>query len=150
MLRIVEGSLVENLPRMQDMMREHWSEVGSHPNVRALNVPEDRYAELEQRGMLLSLFALDDDDHIAGYSINVIAMNMHSADTKYVQNDALFLHKSHRKGREGIRLMKETEKAAKGIGAKILIWHAKEQTGLDRLLPLLGYEVLDVMYSKEL
>ena len=150
MLQIVEGSLVENLPKMQEIMRDHWAEVGSHQGVRALNIPADKYADLESRGMLLSLFALDERGEIAGYSINIVAMNMHSADTCYVQNDALFLSNAHRKGFAGIRLMKETEKAAKARGAKLMIWHAKEQTGLDRLLPLLGYGVLDVMYSKEI
>ena len=150
MLQIVKGSLVENLPRMQEIMRDHWAEVGSHQGVRALNIPTDKYADLESKGMLLSLFALDDDGQIAGYSINMIAMNMHSADTCFVQNDALFLAHAHRKGRAGVRLMRETEKAAKEVGAKLMIWHAKEGTGLDKLLPLLGYGVLDVMYSKEI
>lgn len=135
---------------MGDLMRDHWAEVGSHQNVRAMQIPRDKYATLEAQGALLSLFAYDDEGRIVGYSTNVVTMNMHAADCRFVQNDALYLAKDHRKGLAGVRLMKETEKAAKRLGAKLMVWHAKESTGLDKLLPLLGYGVLDVMYSKEI
>jgi GNAT superfamily N-acetyltransferase len=149
-MNIVVGSLIDYLPQMQALLAGHWAEVGSHPTVRKLKLPEDKYALLESQGMLLSLFAHADDGSLVGYSVNILSQNMHSADTKVAQNDSLYLHPDHRKGMAGVRLMHETEAQAQLRGAQIMVWHAKEQSGLDRLLIKLGYGVLDVLYSKEL
>jgi predicted GNAT superfamily acetyltransferase len=149
-MRITRGLLAEYLPKMDELLATHWAEVGSHPNVRKLQIPREKYASLEEIGMLVSLFAHADDGTLVGYSINFLSVNMHSAETLVLQNDALYLAPQHRKGFAGIRLMRDTEQAARDAGAKLMVWHAKEQTNLDRLLIAQGYGVLDVLYSKEL
>jgi hypothetical protein len=66
------------------------------------------------------------------------------------QNDLLFVRKSHRRGMTGMRLITATERAAKERGVKMMLWHAKPGTTLDRMLPRLGYGIQDVIYSQVL
>ena len=65
-------------------------------------------------------------------------------------NDLLFVSKEHRGGSLGIKLMKATEKHAKLLGCKLMLWHAKQDTTLAQMLPRLRYGVQDIVFSKEL
>lgn len=149
MITIEAGSAVENYARIASLVEEHWQETASHKEIRSLNIPIDRYETLENVGCLLSLFVIDDGE-IVGYSINVIAEDLHAADTIKAQNDAIFVKSTHRKTRAGMMLMSATEKAAKDMGASLMIWHAKPGSKLDAILERNGYGVLDVLYSKRL
>ena len=72
------------------------------------------------------------------------------ADLRIAQNDILFVKKELRGGRLGLRLLKATEDYAKSEGCKLMLWHAKENTALAKLLPKLKYGVQEIMYSKEI
>lgn len=148
-LRIVEGSLADKISALSALFDEHWQEVGSHKNVRTLSIDTGKYASLEAAGTLFALFVLD-GDQVVGYSVNFITTGPHASGTIYAQNDALFVQPAYRKRMAGVRLMQATERAAKAHGAKLMVWHAKEGTGLGPLLQRLGYGVLDVLYSKEI
>ena len=39
---------------------------------------------------------------------------------------------------------------ARSEGCKLMLWHAKENTALAKLLPKLKYGVQEIMYSKEI
>ena len=77
-------------------------------------------------------------------------LHFHYADLRVTQNDVLFVKKEFRGGRLGLRLLKATEDHAKSEGCKLMLWHAKENTALDKLLPKLKYGVQEIMYSKEI
>ena len=85
-----------------------------------------------------------------GYSINFIGPHMHYSNLRYAHNDALFVKAGHRGGTLGLRLMRETERLAREQGARMMMWHAKPDTALHKLLPRLGYAVQDIAFSKEI
>ena len=49
-----------------------------------------------------------------------------------------------------IAFIKGTEDHARSEGCKLMLWHAKENTALAKLLPKLKYGVQEIMYSKEI
>ena len=108
-----------------------------------------RYLAMEKANMLLILAAYE-HGQMVGYSLNIVGNHLHYADLVYAHNDLLFLHKDYRNTPIGLKLIRQTEKAAKERGARLMLWHAKEGTSLDKIMPRLKYNVQDIMYSKEL
>ena len=76
-----------------------------------------------------------------------ISQHLHYAGLR-IQNDILFVTKAARHGKVGLQLIRETERAAKENGAKLVTWHAKQGTALEALLPRLKYGVHEVIYSE--
>ncbi len=109
----------------------------------------ERYVALEAAGALLGLMAYIGDE-IVGYSVNVISRHLHYADLVCAHNDVLFVAAAHRESPLGLRLIRETRRAAKARGAHLMLWHAKEATALANILPKMGCKVQEIIYSEEL
>lgn len=131
-----------------DLFADHWDEIAKNKQVMILNPDWDAYRLLESQGKLLVLAAFI-DGKMVGYSANIVARHLHYFDLVVCNNDILFVHKDHRASPIGLRLIKETEKMAKQAGAQMMLWHAKERTALDKIMPKLKYKVQDIIYSKE-
>jgi hypothetical protein len=93
---------------------------------------------------------LDADGVIVGYSLNFIGPHFHYSDLVVCNNDVLFLRNDLRPSTVGLRLIRETERVAKTRGARLMLWHAKDQTSLAKIMPRMGYVVQDIIYSKEI
>ena len=138
-LKVVVGSLFE----------EHYEEIALNKQVMKLKPNWDVYHKAEDLGTLFTFLAKKEGKCV-GYSSNMIGNHLHYADLLYCQNDLLFVSKEHRGGSLGIKLMKATEKHAKLLGCKLMLWHAKQDTTLAQMLPRLRYGVQDIVFSKEL
>jgi len=148
-VRIVETTITDKVDQIAELLRAHWDEIALNKDVMVLKPDVDKYRQLESMGLVLTLVAYDDDDQIIGYSINFIQHHLHYADLKYVANDVLFVRQDLRGStRIGRQLIAETEAKAKAIGAQLVLWHAKEGTALATLLPRIGYQVQDIVFSK--
>jgi len=147
--RIVEGSALEHIGTVSKLLEDHYQELAKNKQLMHLKPDVEKYEALEAGGVLFTLLAFK-DDKIVGYSVNFIQNHLHYADLVYGQNDLLYLDPEHRNGGLGIRLIHETEKRIKEKGARMMIWHAKENTALMELMPRLGYGVQDVLFSKEI
>lgn len=148
-IQIVEISVSKHIGQVDELLREHWLELAKNRELMVLKPDAARYQAMEQAGVVLALGAFDFDTMI-GYSVSFIGPHMHYADLCFAQNDVLFVASVHRNGRTGIRLIQETERLAKARGARMMVWHAKQNTALEALLPRLGYGVQDILLSKEL
>lgn len=145
----VTDQITDKIEQTAALQRQHWEEVARNKEVMVLNPDVAQYQRLQDLGMLFGIFAYDGDE-IVGYSVNVLAVNMHYSELLIAQNDILYLAPAHRGGRLGIHMMKKTEEYAALRGARMMIWHAKEGTPLNNILPRMGYGVQDVLFSKQL
>lgn len=136
------------LDQMWPLLAAHREELTVYPEIMQLSPDVETYLRLEDAGKLLSLGVFDGDELI-GYSVNVVTRNLHY-DLRVCQNDVLYLTPEHRLGPLGLRLIRDTERHAREVGAKIMLWHAKQGTALDGLLPRLDYQVQEIMYSRVL
>ncbi len=146
---IIREISIHEVLENEKLQKEHWDEIARNKHIMILNPDNERYGKLEDAGLLLSLGAFDNES-LVGYSINFITTNLHYKELTYLDNDVLFLSKKYRVGRNGIRLIKETEKKAKEHGARMCLWHAKKNTTLEKILPKMGYNIQDIIFSKEL
>lgn len=149
----IRSSTLEELQAHGEaLFREHWDEVALNKRVMRLDPDWDTYRRLEASGVMLCLAAFEglEANTLVGYAVTFVHQHLHYRGLTYAQNDVLFVTARHRKGSVGLSLIEETAKAARARGARLLVWHAKEGTKLDALLPRLGYGVQDVIYSKEI
>tara|TARA_R100000152_G_C6759177_1_gene183097 strand:+ start:588 stop:1097 length:510 start_codon:yes stop_codon:yes gene_type:complete len=133
----------------EPLFEEHYEEVARNKQVMKLKPNWPLYEKIDLTGWLFIYVAMQGDVCI-GYSMNIMMHHLHYADLRIAQNDVLFIKKEFRGGRLGLRLLKVTEDHAKSEGCKLMLWHAKEDTTLDKLLPRLNYGVQEIMYSKEI
>ena len=131
------------------LFEEHYEEIARNKQVMKLKPNWQLYEQMNATGWLFIYIAMQDDVCI-GYSMNIMMYHLHYADLRIAQNDVLFVKKELRGGRLGLRLLKATEDHARSEGCKLMLWHAKENTALDKLLPKLKYGVQEIMYSKEI
>lgn len=143
------GSQAE-VTSLPDLLEEHWDEVAKNKQLMILKPDIQLYQDLEDRGLMFTLVAKE-DEKVIGYSINFVQYHLHYNDLLYCQNDVLFVKKEYRTTSSvGLKLMRETEKEAIRRGAKQMLWHAKEHTTLAAILPRMKYTVQDIVFSKQL
>lgn len=148
-MHIVEESVVSKRGTIEPLLLLHAQELATHPHIMQVAPDWERYAAMEAADVLMGLFMYE-DTHLIGYSVNFVVRHMHYSGLVYCQNDVLFLHPAYREGGFGAFLIRETEARAKARGAGFIVWHAKPNTPLDKLLPRMGYAVQDVIHSREL
>jgi len=133
----------------KSLFEEHYEEIARNKQIMKLKPNYKLYEALDSTGWLFVYVAMQDNVCI-GYSMNIMMHHLHYADLRIAQNDILFVKKELRGGRLGLRLLKATEDHARSEGCKLMLWHAKENTALAKLLPKLKYGVQEIMYSKEI
>lgn len=143
------ATLADWKAKAEPLFQEHYEEIARNKDLMKLNVNWPLYEELNDKQALFVYLAMRDNVCI-GYSLNLITSHLHYADLMYALNDVLFVKKEFRGGRLGLQLIKATEDHARSLGCKMLLWHAKENTALAKLLPKLKYGVQEIMYSKEI
>lgn len=147
--RIETISVCDSLDRVAPLLAEHWDEIARNKELMVLKPNAAAYSTLEKAGALLALGAFAGDEMV-GYSVTIVSPHLHYADLLCAQNDVIFVTRARRAGRLGLQLLRETERHARARGARLMLWHAKQHTVLDALLPRLGYGVQDIIYSREL
>jgi GNAT superfamily N-acetyltransferase len=150
-VQILEQSVSDKIdtPQAGALLLAHWNEIARNKDVMRLDPMVERYEALEKLGLLIGLFAYDEDE-LVGYCVSIVNHgHLHYRDLITVSNDVLFVQPEYRgAARVGYRLMRETERLAKDRGAHLVLWHAKEHTALASMLPRMGYEVQDIVYSR--
>lgn len=149
MIVIREITATDWIGQAWGLLEAHREELTTNKDLMVLAPDVDTYCMLEEQGALLSLAAFDGDE-IVGYSVNILANNLHYRDVRMCQNDVLYVRADKRQGPTGLKLMRETERVAKDRGAHMMLWHAKPNTNLDQILPRMDYRVQDVIYSRVL
>lgn len=112
-----------------------------------LNPNWEKYQELTDSGSMFTL-ALRKDGVLVGYSANLLGPHLHYRDLVVAINDVLYVTPDTR-GLAALRLMAETKQVARDRGAKLMLWHAKPDTSLDRMLKRVA-PVQDTVYSEPL
>jgi len=150
MITIKPIDVVACIESAAPLVFEHWSEIALNKDLMLLDPNVEAYRNLQAQGVLVGLGAFDDDGVMIGYSVSLLVQqHLHYAGLSYMQNDVIFVTASKRNGSVGMRLIQATEAAARERGAKLMMWHAKQGTALDAVLPRIGYSVQDILYSRE-
>jgi predicted GNAT superfamily acetyltransferase len=127
----------------------HHDELAASFHAHEFDPDLPRYQRLEDLGVLVCLGAYDGDD-LVGYSFNVLSTHSHYQTVLCAHNDLLYLKPEYRTGANGLLLMRATRDALKARGVSHVLWYAKPDTALDKLLARTGQRVHEIMYSEAL
>lgn len=143
--------LVKELP---PLFHRHWQEIA----LRKESVPLDPNWELfyfYASAGLLHVLTVRADGILVGYLFVLAGPHLHYASTKWAHVDMFWLDPLFRRGWAGVKMLIENEKHMRSIGAKVVVIPTKlhflaERGGLGKLLKRLGYEPIEMVYSKTL
>ena len=131
-----------------DLFEEHRDELTTNKELMVLDPFLEGYSALDEAGSLFILGAFGIGGDLIGYSVNIVATNLHYRGVLMCQNDLLFVTADHRGSTVGARLIRDTKAEAKARGCNLMLWHAKPGTDLDALMERRGVKVQDIIYSE--
>ena len=145
----IETCSIQELLDDTMLLEDNWQDVAKNKRLMVLSPDREKYLMLEANNQLICI-AAKIDGILVGYSVSILQYHLHYSKLFYCNNDVIYLHSNHRDNPLGLRLIKRTEQLAKERGAKLMLWHAKENTSLDKLLRRMKCNVQDIIHSKEL
>ena len=132
---------------LSEIFDANWEETGHYQDKLNLNPDYDKYAILDENG-LLHVVTTRDGEKLVGYFISLVTTHLHYKDTLHAMNDMLYLIKDYRKGRIAINMFKYAEKDLQERGVKVLTLSMKTMQPFDSLCESLGYSNIERVYGK--
>lgn len=111
------------------------------------NARMETYRELEAKGMLHVISAVNDDGELVGF-ISVLAAPLPHYGMSVAVSESFFVAKAHRGSGAGIKLLRDAEERARVIGSPGLLVSAPYAGKLFELLPRLGYAETNRIFFK--
>lgn len=146
---LIETTLSDKRDILAPLLRQHAAELGAGSALKSAAPNWEAYRALENTGSLLAVVAYA-GEQIVGYATVFIGAHLHHVGLRYAHSDALYVLPTHRRGGLGLSLIRETERLAKEGGARLIMWHAKPDSALEKILPRIGYGVEETAYCKEI
>jgi len=144
-------SFIAAQPELEQIIPLHWAEIARDRENPKFQLKPDwaMYHNLEHAGMLFMLVVRMDGKMI-GYYLGFIRKQLHYMDSLALITDIYFVLPEYRKGRIGVQLFKEAEKAAKARGVDKVYLGCKCSEELDRtkIFERLGYSKIEYTFAK--
>lgn len=110
------------------LLHAHWMEVAHDKETINLNPDWDGYLEDERSHRFIG-YAARRAGHLIGYSGFFVVRPRHYRNSIFAINDVIYL-KPEERGVEGVRLIKETEKALRDLAITKIFYHVKTDAPL--------------------
>ena len=132
---------------IDSLLAMHYDEIAADKHLIKLDPDWGKYESLE-RDDSLRIFTARHEGKLIGYSVFFLAWHPHYKSNLFAQNDILYLHPDHRKGRDGIRLIHYSEEQLKKDRVDKIMWHVKVKNDWRKILARMGYVEQDVIMAK--
>lgn len=140
---------------LEEMLFEHWQEVGLDHDAVPLAPDWEHYRLMEKQG-IFRIVAMREAGALIGYSAFLVNRHLHYRHTLHAVNDYFWLAPDRRRGWTGVRLFRECERLMRGMGVVKLMYHIKPHVMLGStksgtagdILLRLGYRHAEDCYSK--
>lgn len=134
-------------PVLKDIFPQHWEELALNREKVPLEPMYEVYFERDARGEVL-LVTLREEGEIAGYFIGFINPGLHYRTCLTCIMDIFYVKPEYRNRRGGLLLFKAVEKECKRRGVQRIYAGSKLHKDASRLFEALGYNRIEVYYSK--
>lgn len=144
-------SLTEHLEELKGHFDQHWEELALNKDKVPLRPNYDLYLKLDAAGEVLFV-SVRKGGKLIGYFVGFVRPHLHYQTCLTLGMDIFYIDPEHRDGspKAGIRLFREVEREARRRGVQRMVVMAKLHRDASRLFDFLGYERIEVVYSKML
>lgn len=140
-------SFTERLGEFRPLFPLHWEELALNKDKVPLDPQYDIYIQREARGELLFV-TLRELGTPVGYFIGFIAPGLHYRTCLTCTMDIFYVHPAKRGGRGGIKLFKFVEQELRHRGVDRWFVGSKCHADASWLFEILGFDRVEVYYSK--
>jgi len=132
------------------LTRQHWEGTKTYRRHEPFNPDRSRYIQYNDMGFF-HLITARDAGKLVGYFGIYITSSMHSQ-LRMATEDTFYVHPDYRQGRLALRILKYVEQYCQVLGVHELMFSCEidNQTGIKKLLKLMGFEEKVIQYSKHL
>lgn len=131
------------------LLSDHWQEVSHYSDI-LLDPDIDRYHASEDQGML-RIYTARVGGKLVGYSVFTVNYNAHYATSLQANQDVLFVHPHHRRGRLASSLISYSDASLAAENVQVVTHHVKvKHLALAAILERKKYELVEVIYAKRL
>jgi GNAT superfamily N-acetyltransferase len=132
--------LFDIIGEVEPLLREHYEELTLNKERIVLDPVWPEYALLEKMGRFV-VFTAREDGKLVGYNAFFTVKHIHYGALNMAINDVLYLHKAHRRGLTGIRLLKFAEAQLRDLigGPLKVTYHIKFSLDWSAILHRMGY-----------
>jgi hypothetical protein len=134
-------------PDAVPLWEAHWREIAVDQDVIPLQVNMDDYTRLAETDAL-HIVTVRDAGRLVGYWVGVIRPHLHYANTVHAFTDVFWLAPAYRKGMTGVRLFRTVDATLQARGVRKVLTATKLHFDVSALFTRLGYQPVELVYSK--
>lgn len=137
---------------MKPLLVKHFHEIAHYQDI-VLDPAIDQYIAMEKCGALRVFTArefVDGTEMLAGYCIFFIRPNLHYQSSLQASQDILFVHPAFRHAGFGKKFISFCDDELKKERVQAVYHHVKKAHNFGPLLESLGYQLVDLIYSRRL
>lgn len=138
--------LADYVEEMKKLSELHYEEVAPYDDI-PLNPDWERLTALERHGVL-EFYAMKNSGKLVGYAMFLVGKSMEYKDSTQASMTNIFIHPRHR-GR-GYRFISWCDEQLKKLDVQVVYHHVKAKNDYGVLLKRLGYDIMNIEYSKRL
>jgi len=142
-------SLTDRLDEMRPLFPKHWEELALNKDEVPLDPQYEIYLNKDAHGEVLFV-TLREDGQLIGYFVGFVAPGLHYRTCLTCTMDIFYLDPARRNGnpRPAIKMFRCVEKEARRRGVKRWFVGSKAHKDASVLFEYLGFEKVEVYYSK--
>lgn len=131
---------------IKPLIEEHYLEIAKYQDI-PLDPDWDLYKKLEEAGML-KIFTCRLDGELIGYAVYFVKGHIHYKSCLMAQQDILFIRKKYRG--KGMIFIMWCDEQLKNMGIQLVMQHVKAEHNFGPMLERIGYELMDLLYTRRL
>ena len=136
------------IEEIMPLIEEHYLEIAKYKDI-PLEPDWPTYKAMDKLGILRIFTCRDEETNkLLGYGIYLVKSHLHYSSCLVGQQDILFITKEKRG--MGFKFILWCDKQLEYQGVKMVIQHVKASHNFGPMLEKLGYELMDLIYTKRL
>ena len=139
----------EVIDEIKPLLEAHYAEIAKHKDI-PLSPDWALYKTLESIGALKIFTCRSEhlDNSLIGYGIYFVKHHIHYSTCLVAQQDILFIRKDYRG--KGMRFIGWCDDQLRAMGVQMTIQHVKATHNFGPMLERMGYELMDLIYTRRL
>lgn len=135
------------IEEMFPLLRLHYEEIAKFKDI-PLEPDQESYIALDKAGIVRAFTARDEANTLQGYAVFFVKHNLHYKSSLQAVQDVLYVNPTSRGF--GAKFILWCDKELQREGVQAVYHHVKSEHNFGPLLERMGYELVDLIYTRRL